>query len=260
MCIIVTKGVIMEHAIGVIGGVGPYAGIDLVKKVFDQTIATTDQEHIDLYLTSCPSIIPDRTGFLLSGGENPADGIYRCFSKLASIGATAIVIPCNTAHAPAIYGEVARHAAVDWPHVQFLNMIAETCSFLDTLFPQGAVVGLMATLGTHSVGIYRHYLQAYPRLELVEPDEAGRQAVHGAIYDRTYGIKAVSPVTTRAVQILKGEAERLIERKAQAIILGCTELPLALHEGMVACPLVDPTKIVAQAAIKAVAPEKLRSA
>ena len=38
----------MGNAIGVIGGVGPYAGIDLVKKVFDNTIASSDQEHIDL--------------------------------------------------------------------------------------------------------------------------------------------------------------------------------------------------------------------
>ncbi|MCF0238252.1 MAG: hypothetical protein HUK24_06595 [Sphaerochaetaceae bacterium] len=44
-------------AIGIVGGVGPYAGTDLVNKVFSHTKANKDQEHIDLYLVSSPKII-----------------------------------------------------------------------------------------------------------------------------------------------------------------------------------------------------------
>jgi aspartate racemase len=248
----------MDKAIGVIGGVGPYAGIDLVKKIFDHTQATRDQEHIDLYLTSCPSLIPDRTEYLLRGGADPAEGIYACFDKLARMGATVVVIPCNTAHAPAIYGRVYKRALAAFPQVRFLNMIEETCHYIATLFPAGAEIGLMATLGTHGVGLYRDYLSKYPFLHLLEPDEDGRKRVHQAIYDRSFGIKAISPVSQTATDLLLTEARKLVAQGAKALILGCTELPLAIHDGMVDCQLVDPTDTVAKAAVREAAPEKLK--
>jgi aspartate racemase len=249
----------MDRAIGVIGGVGPYAGIDLVKKVFDNSIAVADQEHLDLYMTSCPSLIPDRTEYLLHAGQNPAPGIIACFDKLARIGATVVVVPCNTAHAPKIYRQVEQWAQDNHPHVRFLNMIEETCRFLATLFPDGGTIGLMATLGTHGVGIYSDYLATYPHLRLLEPSAEGKKRVHSAIYDRTYGIKAVFPVSTRATEDLLSEARILIDQGAQVLILGCTELPLALKEGMLSCPLIDPTAILARAAIQVTAPEKLKN-
>ena len=162
----------MGNAIGVIGGVGPYAGIDLVKKVFDNTIASSDQEHIDLYLTSTPALIGDRTAYLLEGGENPAAGLFSCLDKLALIGSDVIVIPCNTAHAPPIYDEVARRAAKKWPNVLLLNMIAETMKVIKERFPKGAKIGLLATLGTHGVGVYRTHFEGASAFTLIEPARA----------------------------------------------------------------------------------------
>lgn len=249
----------MEQAIGVIGGVGPYAGLDLVKKVFDNTIAHSDQEHVNLYMTSCPSLIGDRTRYLLEGGENPAAGLSVCLDKLAIIGATVVVIPCNTAHAPAIYDVVKKNAAVTHPHVQLLNMIEETCKSIASIFPSGGTVGLLATKGTHTAGVYRHYVDELARFHLIEPDETSQDRVHQAIYDSSYGIKAVSPVTQRATDVLLEEGRTLIKRGAKAIILGCTELPLAVHDGMLDCLLIDPTEILARAALSLVAPGKVRS-
>lgn len=249
----------MDHAIGVIGGVGPYAGLDLVKKVFDNTIAHSDQEHVNLYMTSCPSLIGDRTRFLLEGGDNPAAGLSECFGKLASIGATVVVIPCNTAHAPAIYNAVKAHAVMAYPHVQLLNMIEETCRSIASIFSSGGTVGLLATKGTHAAGVYSHYVDKLAKFHLIEPDENSQERVHQAIYDSTYGIKAVFPVTQRATDVLLEEGRTLIKRGAKAIILGCTELPLALHEGLLDCLLIDPTEILARAALSLVAPGKVRS-
>lgn len=248
----------MEQAIGVIGGVGPYAGLDLVKKVFDNTVASSDQEHVNLYLTSCPSIIGDRTRFLLEGGVNPAEGLYRCFEKLVAIGSAVVVIPCNTAHAQPIFGVVKERALASHPEVRLLNMIEETCAHMAKLFTSGATIGLLATKGTHTVGVYRQNISRYPQLQLIEPDLAAQERVHRAIYDPLYGIKAVSPVTQQATDVLIEEASRLIGQGAQALILGCTELPLALHDGMLPCPLIDPTAILARAALAFVAAEKLK--
>lgn len=115
----------MRKAIGIVGGVGPMAGIDLAKKVFAHTKANKDQEHIDLYLTSCPALIPDRTDYLLEGGDDPAPGMQLCFDKLASIGATAIGVSCNTAHSDRILSRV------NVPkNVVFVNMIDSTCRYI----------------------------------------------------------------------------------------------------------------------------------
>ncbi|MFA6689512.1 MAG: amino acid racemase [Sphaerochaetaceae bacterium] len=248
----------MDKAIGIIGGVGPYAGLDLVRKVFDHTNAKTDQEHIDLYLVSCPSLIPDRTEYLLHDGANPAGGLSICFGKLAKCGATAIAVACNTAHAPKILDQMLGSVGREYPQVRFVNMIDETCKVLQRLFPDGGKVGLLATMGTHQTGVYRRYMERYEQLELVEPDAAGQGRVHAAIYDRAFGIKAKSPVSSEAKTILRNEAMHLVERGAGAIVLGCTELPLALSEDMVPCNLIDPTDCVARALVLDVAPEKFK--
>ncbi len=248
----------MRRAIGIIGGVGPYAGIDLVRKVFDNTIAVRDQEHIDLYMSSVPSIIGDRTNFLLNGGDNPAIGLYACFDKLATIGADVIAIPCNTAHAPPIYDEVAALARTHWPDVLLLNMIEETVKVIKAHFAGGATIGLMATLGTHGQRIYQNHFTDEPSFSLIEPDQEGKEAVHRAIYDQGYGIKATPSPSERARRVVKEQANLLIERGADAIILGCTELPLALKAGEVSAHLFDPTEILARAAIAHVAQGKLR--
>jgi aspartate racemase len=248
----------MAQAIGVIGGVGPYAGVDLVLKIFQNTIAQSDQDHIDLYLTSTPSVIADRTTFLLEGGENPAQGLIKCFDTLASSGATVIVIPCNTAHAPTIWDHVDRYRQSTWPAVRFLNMIQETLAEITEQFSTGGRIGLLATRGTHQSGIYRRYFEESPHLALIEPDEALQVEVHRAIYDRQWGIKVQNPPSDRARETILGAAKTLIEEGCDAIILGCTELPLAVAEGEVVVPLFDPTKILARAAIRESEPQKLR--
>lgn len=63
-------------AIGVLGGVGPYAGLDLMRKIFDQTEANCDQEHLSVIQYSLSEHIIDRTRFLLGEtDENPGEAI-----------------------------------------------------------------------------------------------------------------------------------------------------------------------------------------
>ncbi len=249
----------MGAAIGVVGGVGPYAGLDLMRKIFDQTVASKDQEHLDVYLSNIPSEIQDRTDFLLHGGDNPARGLLLSAQKLISIGATTIVIPCNTAHAQKIFGMVKEQLATEHPNVQLLHMIEETAKEITRQFPADVTIGLMATLGTHAAKVYQQTLASYPQVTIIEPDIAEQRCIHEAIYNQSYGIKAVSPVTEMAIQSIKKEGQRLIDRGAQALILGCTELPLALKNGDLSVPLIDPTLVLARSAIAATASDKLRS-
>lgn len=69
--------------IGIIGGVGPLAGLDIVTKIIEETIATTDQEHLPVLLSSQPHRIADRTAYLLGQeSENPAYAIAEIIQEL----------------------------------------------------------------------------------------------------------------------------------------------------------------------------------
>ncbi len=234
------------------------AGLDMARKVFEHTAAERDQEHIDLYLVSVPRSIPDRTGYLLGeGSENPGEGLYSAFDKLAGMGATAIAIACNTAHADPILSVMLAKAARNHPDVIFVNMIEEAAAMAEAV-AKGGKAGLLATIGTHRTRLYAEYFSKHPGMELLEPDDEGQKRVFSAIYDRSFGIKATGEATERAASIIRSEALMLADRGADAIILGCTELPLALSAGSLPVPVIDPAEAAAIALINATYPEKLR--
>ena len=244
------------NAIGIIGGVGPMAGADAAQKIFENTNAATDQEHIDLYLTSTPRSIGDRTKFLLEGGSNPAEGLYRNALQLIGLGASTLIVPCNTAHAPPIFDVLKMKLHDSHPEVTLLHMIEETAKHIGERFlnVRRSVCG---TKGTHALKTYPNALLAYPHITLIEPP---KRAESGArwIYNPRYGIKAQAPVSKEALAILLEEAHTLHERGAKALILGCTELPLALTKETISLPLIDPTVVLARSAIEHTEPAKLK--
>jgi aspartate racemase len=83
--------------------------------------------------------------------------------------------------------------------------------------------------------------------------------VHPAIYHPAYGLKATGTPTERAREDLLTAVAALRARGAQAIILGCTEMPLIIPESQVAgLPTIDPSRILARALIREANPAKLR--
>ena len=96
-----------KKMIGIVGGMGPYAGIDLIKKIFDLTITKKDQDHVPITMISTPHRIPDRTKFIKGEiKKNPAIEISKIIKKLSNQGASIIGMPCNTAHSPIIINEI----------------------------------------------------------------------------------------------------------------------------------------------------------
>jgi aspartate racemase len=85
--------------IGIVGGVGPLAGLDIFKKIIEETVATKDQEHVPVVLSSQPHRIADRTAFLLGKeNQNPAIALKDILLELDKAGARVAAIPCNTSH------------------------------------------------------------------------------------------------------------------------------------------------------------------
>jgi aspartate racemase len=249
-----------EPLVGVIGGVGPYAGIDFLEKIFLNTKAVKDQDHISCMLVSCPALIPDRSEFLLGksqDGKNPAEGMFSSAATLYKAGVRYVAVACNTAHASLIFAPFQDAALESLPGLTVVNML-ETCAlFVKTRSPCRRL-GLLATLGTYKSGVYHEYFREEDGFTLIEPEEKGCVKIHNAIFDEYSGIKAhPRPVNARTKNTVLYEAYRLVEKGAEAVVLGCTELPLAIRQEDISIPLFDPALLTARALIQLVAPEKL---
>lgn len=224
-----------KKIVGVIGGMGPLATVDLYRKIVEHTLADCDQAHVRTIIDSNTNI-PDRTAALLSGGESPVRELQSSARLLEQAGAQVLVMPCHTAHC--FYGEV--QAAV---HVPVLNMIQLT---VQELKRRGvARAGLLATDGAVQSGIYQRHFEG-SGIELLLPDPEGQAALMDMIYS---GVKAGrSDYDTQAVRTA---LDRLMDAGAQTLILGCTELPPAFEMYGLDYPNLDPTLTLALAAITA---------
>lgn len=245
--------------IGVAGGVGPFAGIDLTKKIMEETKAGHDQEHLSVILASMPGDICDRTRYL-EGLEkvNPAYALSRVLGILDAAGATVAAIPCNTAHAPAIFGVIREELDRNGCRLVLLNMIEEVTGYLLRHFP-GKKVGVLSTTGTWKSRVYQDaFTQA--GIAQVKLEETMQELVHSAIYHPDYGIKSIAnPVHEQARNILLQAAGQLIGNGAGVILLGCTELPLAITETRLNdIPVVDANRVLARSLIRFEAPDKLK--
>ena len=260
--------------IGVIGGVGPQAGLDFVQKIFSNTIAVKDQDHLNCMLISCPSIIPDRTGFLLrpsrSHGntaeetENPAIGMFESARRLYLSGVRIAAVACNTAHASRIFASFYSMVKESLPDLRVINML-ETCALFVKDNLNVSRLGLLATKGTHKSKVYHEYFKKDDGFVLIEPDADGQDKIHEAIYNKEFGIKANSvKISSEATGRISHEITELVNRGAESIILGCTELPLAIPgqtyitENGVNVPIIDPGLVTARRLIELTAPEKLK--
>ncbi|NOZ23787.1 MAG: aspartate/glutamate racemase family protein [Planctomycetes bacterium] len=246
--------------IGIVGGVGPYAGLDLTRKVFDQTVASSDQEHLPVALLSLPREIVDRTEYLLGHtATNPAHSIAQVMVQLERLGAVVAGIPCNTAHAPPIFDVIVADLQKAGASIRPLHMIEETASFLRKHYQSITTVGVLCTTGTAKSGVYAAALQK-EGVHVIMPAPARQEFVHDAVYSQRTGIKArPNPVTPEAKGILMGAIHELQTQGAQAILLACTEIPLAITERAIGKTIVlDPTLILARALIREANPSKLK--
>lgn len=247
-----------DHCIGIVGGLGPYAGLDLVRKIFDNTLASHDQDHLRVMLHSFPSDIPVRPEFLLGLTDvNPGWAIGKVMQGLVAAGADYLAMPCNTAHSPAIL-EVALKQ-IDLNQVTFVHIIDTAIAQVLRCSRSKARVGLMATVATLKTELYQKALLKADRIPVVL-DQKDCVEVQDAISNDVYGIKAQSnPVSERAYQILEQAALKLVQKDIEVLLLGCTEIPLALtKDNYFGVPCLDATKVLARELVKRIAPEKLK--
>lgn len=224
--------------IGILGGMGPLATVDLYGKIVSLTPASRDQEHIPVIVYADPRV-PDRTAALLQGSEDPTPWLIHGARQLAALEPDFIVIPCNTAHA--FLDRLQPH--VDRP---ILSMIEAAADAIATNYPEVRLVGLLATSGTISTEMYQRAL-AQRGIDTITPDEETQQrCVMAAIHNVKAG--DTRPATTN---LLVEAAAELAQRGAGALLAACTEIPVVLQQRNVRLPLIDATETLARLAVLA---------
>ena len=249
-----------DAKIGIVGGAGPYAGLDLAQKLLQQTKANTDQDYLPTLLISTPELIEDRTDFLLGETEkNPAHAIYSNLCDLEELVATVAGVACNTAHAPEIRNVFLEKLKISQSNLKLLDMISETADFLRNDCQEVNTVGVLSTIGTWEAGFYPELLGGYG-FEVLTLNEQQQRYLHKeALFNPVYGIKVQAhPVSVHARGALLEGVHTLEKQGAKAIILGCTEIPLGIPEctiGETYC--IDPGLILARALIREFCGKKL---
>ena len=222
-----------QNILGVIGGLGPIATAYFMELVVKMTKADCDQQHLDMIVYNCPSI-PDRTSYILGRSkESPLPRMLEIGRALAEQGASAVAIPCITAHS--FHEELAAGIPVPVIHI-----VEETAEHLRQNGVRKA--GVMATDGTVQSRLFQRCLAARG-IETVLPDTAGQQAVMELIYQ---DVKA-----GRGVDIEKFYAvsRRLQAQGAGAVVLGCTELSLIKRDYPIGRGYIDAMEVLARASI-----------
>jgi len=243
--------------IGILGGMGPQAGLDLAAKVISQTDASRDQEHLPMVLVSEPRI-PDRTTFIKDpSAPSPSSAMASALLRLQSAGATIAGIACNTAHSPVILEPALAEFTRRGGTIPVLHLIGEAVASIRRNHPDTDRVALLATSGTLGSRLY-HDVMEKAGLEPIVHDDLDRMT--DAITHPEWGIKGKhAGVTAEAREDILAGARELHERGANVIILGCTELPLAVPEAKVDnMVFIDPALALARALISAFEPNALR--
>lgn len=232
----------MTKAIGILGGMGPEATLDCFGKIIKNTAAKTDREHLRVVMDSNPGI-PDRIAAILGRGESPVPALVAGCQGLEKAGADFIIIPCVTVHffLPEI------QAQSPLPILSIFDAVAEA---VHRHLPDAGTVGLMGTIATIEAGFFQKRL-AGEKIHTLVPDSAQQSKIAAAIKD----IKDTQPSRTRAeiTSDLIEAARSLIDREphgADAIIAGCTEIPLVLGQEHLPVPYFDSLTILARAAIR----------
>ena len=227
----------MAKMIGVLGGMGPAATADFYQKIIRATPAKMDQEHLKVLIFSNPHV-PDRTAAIRGEGPSPLSVLVASAEVLVRGGADFITIPCVTAH---YYYEALQRAV----SVPILHLVGETATAVANEYPGVRRLGLLATTGTLESRLFEPYFE--PRgFTILTPDPAVQATV---VMEAIYAVKHGESVE-RPRRLIREATEHLQAHGAEAIITGCTEIPLVLQGDDLPLPVIDPTWILAQAAVR----------
>ena len=215
--------------IGILGGMGTQAGLDFCNKLAVLNRGKIDQEY-PLFLLYNKSNIPGRPESIGSQTKNLSNkstnktsrekynkvlkSLLRGCKLLEKNQCKFIVIPCNTAHY--WFDDLQRKI-----NIPIINMPREVFRSMKKKCKKNSKVGLLATEGTLRTGVYKKFFAK--DYQLIQPSQKiQKSSVNKAIrFVKMGNVKA-------AAKVIKPAIDALVKMKCKKIILGCTELPIAI--------------------------------
>lgn len=227
----------MSKTIGIIGGMGPAATIDLFQKIVSNTPARTDQEHLQIFIYNNPKI-PPREQLSNDLSKTPLPELIKSAITLEQAGADFIIMACNTAH---IWINELKKSV----KIPFYSMIENTVqAIIEDGRTQDRNILLLATETTINSRLYQAaFLNS--NFNIVIPNIDEQIVIDKAIKDVKAGQIAENQYYDKLNEIIN-----LYENKRiTALIGGCTEIPLMFSYLKIEMKLIDPTLLLAKMAI-----------
>lgn len=222
-----------EKIVGIIGGMGPEATVDLMARLIRLTPALDDADHIRCIVDNNPKI-PSRIKALIEGGgASPVPELQDMARRLEAWRADFLAMPCNTAH---YYFQDIQDAV----SIPMLNLIQIVVQDVMKNQPGIARVGILGSTAMLLTGLYQRAFEAVGA-SVVYPDAACQDRVMTAIKDIKQGTLA------QAAPALQTAGTSLEAQEAQAVVIACTELSLLTFASPL--PQYDAADILARAII-----------
>ncbi len=223
--------------IGVLGGMGPLATVDFFNKVLLATPATGDADHVPLLIQSDPRI-PPRPAAILGSARSPLPELLAGRDRLIAAGATALAMPCNTAHY--WYADLASGCSVP-----FISIVTASIAEVGKLAAPGASIGIIATRATLAARLFDEPLQSAGYKALL-PDDTMMDTLVLPGIDLVKAGQAA-----QGGQLIAQAVQTLLSQGAGAVVLACTEIPLALDafQSPLRAHCVDTTAALARACV-----------
>ncbi len=201
-----------EKIVGIIGGMGPEATVDLMSRVIRLTPALDDADHIRCIVDNNPKV-PSRIKALIEGiGESPVTELQDMAGRLEAWGADFLAMPCNTSH---YYFQDIQDAV----SIPMLNLIEITVQEVLKQQPGIATVGILGSTALLLTGLYHQAFSA-SGVTVIYPETVCQDRLMAVIKDIKKGaVDQAAPVFEAAVYSLKTQG-------AQAVVVACTELSL----------------------------------
>ena len=223
--------------IGVFGGMGAAASADFYRRLVEVAQkdyhAVADSDFPEMWIYNLPVRDFDETGFV--NPESVKNQLIASVKKLQVAGSDLIVIPCNTAH---YFYEDMQQAT----HVPILNILDITANVV--LKSGYKKVGLLNSQSTRKYQLYETVLAKRGIVTISTNDQEQREV------NVVIGNVIVGNQGKLDIDILRKIIGRYQQEGAQAIVLGCTELPLAITQDHCDLPLVSSTAILAGEALR----------
>ncbi|RLC73902.1 MAG: aspartate racemase [Chloroflexi bacterium] len=225
----------MHKKIGILGGMSPESTVEYyqyITRAYTERFGDYGYPEVIIYSVSFQPYVdwPNQDRWDLV-----AQGLSEAAQKLEAAGADFIVIATNTMHL--VFDQVQVNVAI--PMLSLLDAVG------DAILARGMeTVGLLGTKFTMEKSFYQDALSRKGITVLI-PDEQEREFVNGVIYDELVAGQIRAESRAGYVAII----EKLAERGAEGVILGCTEIPLLVNEEDAGMPLFDTTVIHAEAAL-----------